>query len=150
MPRAEPIAQEGEADGETKGEEDESKETLGGKIKAIFQGKSEEDATTSSILEDGSEANPATTTTTESSTPLDQIVIPVVEVKGPADIKQAAKRTLYTANVGDARAVLSYVLYHLLPSVLFLTRLSPQSRWTSHPVDVRSQGIRPTRSQANH
>lgn len=31
----------------------------------------------------------------------------VVEVKGPAEVREAAKRTLYTANVGDARAVLS-------------------------------------------
>lgn len=111
--RAEPIAQEGE---EKQGEEDESKETLGGKIKAIFKGKADpdDDATPSSLLEEGSAVtptdSPATSATTESSTPaLDQIVIPVVEVKGPADIKQAAKRTLYTANVGDARAVLSYV-----------------------------------------
>ncbi|GAA5974849.1 hypothetical protein JCM11641_008396 [Rhodosporidiobolus odoratus] len=32
---------------------------------------------------------------------------PDVEVKGPAEVKKAAKKTLYTANVGDARAVLS-------------------------------------------
>lgn len=32
---------------------------------------------------------------------------PVVEIKGPAEARPAAKRTLYTANVGDARAVLS-------------------------------------------
>ncbi|GAA5854830.1 hypothetical protein JCM8547_004087 [Rhodosporidiobolus lusitaniae] len=32
---------------------------------------------------------------------------PDVEVKGPAEVKKAAKRTVYTANVGDARAVLS-------------------------------------------
>lgn len=37
------------------------------------------------------------------------VTTPTVEVKGPAEIKKAAKRTLYTANVGDARAVLSYV-----------------------------------------
>lgn len=33
--------------------------------------------------------------------------VPAVQVQGPADVKKAAKRTLYTANVGDARAVLS-------------------------------------------
>ncbi|GAA6033307.1 hypothetical protein JCM8097_006684 [Rhodosporidiobolus ruineniae] len=32
---------------------------------------------------------------------------PDVEISGPAEVKKAAKRTLYTANVGDARAVLS-------------------------------------------
>ena len=32
---------------------------------------------------------------------------PVVHVSGPADVKKAARRTLYTANAGDARAVLS-------------------------------------------
>ncbi|GAA5927352.1 hypothetical protein JCM10213_003448 [Rhodosporidiobolus nylandii] len=32
---------------------------------------------------------------------------PDVEISGPAEVKKAAKKTLYTANVGDARAVLS-------------------------------------------
>ncbi|KAM0792641.1 hypothetical protein ACM66B_002423 [Microbotryomycetes sp. NB124-2] len=36
-----------------------------------------------------------------------QVKTPDVEVRGPAEVKKAAKRTLYTANVGDARAVLS-------------------------------------------
>lgn len=36
-----------------------------------------------------------------------KVTTPTVEVKGPAEVKKAAKRTLYTANVGDARAVLS-------------------------------------------
>lgn len=35
---------------------------------------------------------------------------PDVEIKGPAEVKKAAKKTLYTANVGDARAVLACVL----------------------------------------
>ena len=40
---------------------------------------------------------------------LPRIPTPHVEVKGPAAVLKAAKRTLYTANVGDARAVLSSV-----------------------------------------
>ena len=40
---------------------------------------------------------------------VEAVVDPVVEVSGPAEVKKAAKRTLYTANVGDARAVLSCV-----------------------------------------
>lgn len=36
-----------------------------------------------------------------------QVATPTAEVRGPAEVKKAAKRTLYTANVGDARAVLS-------------------------------------------
>lgn len=35
------------------------------------------------------------------------VTTPDVEIKGPADVMKAARRTLYTANVGDARAVLS-------------------------------------------
>lgn len=34
---------------------------------------------------------------------------PKIEIQSPAQVLTAAKRTLYTANVGDARAVLSYV-----------------------------------------
>lgn len=41
------------------------------------------------------------------------VVDPVVEVRGPAEVRKAAKRTLYTANVGDARAVLSCVSFLL-------------------------------------
>ncbi|KAI5479467.1 hypothetical protein MNV49_003611 [Pseudohyphozyma bogoriensis] len=47
----------------------------------------------------------------ESSSPAASVTpplsTPVVEVNGPAEVKKAARRTLYTANVGDARAVLS-------------------------------------------
>ncbi|GAA5872455.1 hypothetical protein JCM1840_006066 [Sporobolomyces johnsonii] len=35
------------------------------------------------------------------------VATPNVEITGPAEVKQAAKRTLYVGNVGDARAVLS-------------------------------------------
>lgn len=34
---------------------------------------------------------------------------PDVKITGPAEVKNAARRTLYVGNVGDARAVLSYV-----------------------------------------
>ncbi|CEQ43008.1 SPOSA6832_04878 [Sporobolomyces salmonicolor] len=35
------------------------------------------------------------------------VATPNVEITGPAEVKQAAKRTLYVGNVGDARAVLA-------------------------------------------
>lgn len=53
---------------------------------------------------------------------LPRVPTPHVEVKGPAAVLKAAKRTLYTANVGDARAVLSSVPLlstSLLPRRLF-------------------------------
>ncbi|KAK4046888.1 mgpp2cl-1, protein phosphatase 2C-like protein 1 [Microbotryomycetes sp. JL201] len=40
-------------------------------------------------------------------TSVHSVVSPDVQIKGPAEVRTAAKRTLYTANVGDARAVLS-------------------------------------------
>ncbi|ORY39205.1 phosphatase 2C-domain-containing protein [Leucosporidium creatinivorum] len=65
------------------------------KIKAVLTGKSEEFRAGGS----GSESS--------SGEERSGVETPKVEVKGPAEVKKAAKRTLYTANVGDARAVLS-------------------------------------------
>lgn len=53
-----------------------------------------------------------------------EVETPTAEVKGPAEVKKAAKRTLYTANVGDARAVLSYVPFLISPSHLSLANRS--------------------------
>ena len=62
---------------------------IGHKIKELLNGRGSESAS------DSREAEP------------EQAGTPVVKVSGPADVKKAAKRTLYTANAGDARAVLS-------------------------------------------
>jgi protein phosphatase PTC1 len=74
-----------------------TREDLKNKIKAVLKGKSSDfqsDASASAGAEgEGGEAT--------------GVLTPTVEVKGPAEVKKAAKRTLYTANVGDARAVLS-------------------------------------------
>ncbi|SCZ91719.1 BZ3500_MvSof-1268-A1-R1_Chr5-1g07628 [Microbotryum saponariae] len=66
------------------------REDIKNKIKAVLNGKSGDAAEMYS-------PGPASS----------GIETPHVEIKGPADVKKAAKRTLYTANVGDARAVLS-------------------------------------------
>ncbi|SCV72344.1 BQ2448_3881 [Microbotryum intermedium] len=66
------------------------RENIKNKIKAVLSGKSGDPA---------EEFSPGP--------PSSGIETPHVEIKGPADVKKAAKRTLYTANVGDARAVLS-------------------------------------------
>ncbi|KDE03456.1 protein phosphatase [Microbotryum lychnidis-dioicae p1A1 Lamole] len=66
------------------------REDIKNKIKAVLNGKSGDPAEMYS-------PEPASS----------GIETPHLEIKGPADVKKAAKRTLYTANVGDARAVLS-------------------------------------------
>lgn len=78
---------------ELKGE-NESSDSVGEKIKNLVLGGNSRSEEEESIRSNGLE-----------------VLTPTAEVKGPAEVKKAAKRTLYTANVGDARAVLSCVSF---------------------------------------
>lgn len=84
------------------------------KIKAVLSGRSGDFSTSSSAA--AGTTGTDTASDSGSSSPQQSangesggrgVATPTVEVKGPAEYKKAAKRTLYTANVGDARAVLS-------------------------------------------
>lgn len=68
------------------------------------QQQSDDTSANESMLADGASKLKDKIVGSSASAPL-----PEVKVKGPAEVKQAAKRTLYTANVGDARAVLASV-----------------------------------------
>ncbi|GAA6052452.1 hypothetical protein JCM3770_001120 [Rhodotorula araucariae] len=70
------------------------------RIKNLLTGKTDEFR---AALGSGSDELSASASGTSATT----IKTPTVEIAGPAVTKKAAKRTLYTANVGDARAVLS-------------------------------------------
>lgn len=63
--------------------------------------------------------------------------VPKIEIQAPAQVLPAAKRTLYSANVGDARAVLSSVM-QFEPSYCSTTDIlcSFQSRRAGNPLDV--------------
>ncbi|BGP45663.1 hypothetical protein JCM10450v2_001493 [Rhodotorula kratochvilovae] len=67
------------------------------RIKSLLTGKSDEFRASP-----GGEPSPTSSNASGST-----VKTPTVEIAGPAVTKKAAKRTLYTANVGDARAVLS-------------------------------------------
>ncbi|GAA5911160.1 hypothetical protein JCM8208_005742 [Rhodotorula glutinis] len=70
------------------------------RLKNLLTGRSDDfTASSSSSLASGSSAG--------ASARAPAVATPNVEIAGPAVTKSAAKRTLYTANVGDARAVLS-------------------------------------------
>lgn len=71
------------------------------RIKNLLTGRSD-DFTASSPS-----ASASSGATTSPPPPSNTVATPTVEIAGPAVTKPAAKRTLYTANVGDARAVLS-------------------------------------------
>lgn len=88
---------------------------LRSKIKDIFTGTSSSPSESSPPIVDSPaplDPSPATSTPSTAAIPRVnvQVSTPKVQVKGPAEVMHAAKRTLYTANVGDARAVLSSVL----------------------------------------
>ncbi|KAK4050017.1 mgpp2cl-1, protein phosphatase 2C-like protein 1 [Microbotryomycetes sp. JL221] len=84
------------------------------KIRAVLSGN-KSSSSSSSSPSDSNEPSPTrspsqieqTTTDNNNNNNTSVVKTPDVEVKGPAEYKPAAKRTLYTANVGDARAVLS-------------------------------------------
>ncbi|GJN88177.1 hypothetical protein Rhopal_001142-T1 [Rhodotorula paludigena] len=73
------------------------------RIKSLLTGKSDE--FTASPSSGAAAASPGSASSNHSGT--SAVKTPDVEIAGPAVTKPAAKRTLYTANVGDARAVLS-------------------------------------------
>ncbi|KAK4701318.1 protein phosphatase PTC1, partial [Phenoliferia sp. Uapishka_3] len=81
-PPLEIAAVEGE---EKEGKEGSARARFGEKVKGLFNGRS---------------------SPTSSEPEKVEVTAPVVSVNGPAEVKKAAKRTLYTANAGDARAVL--------------------------------------------
>lgn len=95
MGRGEQLLTSDDAPAETSSTRDDIKN----KIKAVLTGKSPADS------RDGSPSGSGTASPTAARA--SGINTPTAEVKGPAEVKKAAKRTLYTANVGDARAVLS-------------------------------------------
>lgn len=71
-----------------------TRQDIKNKIKAVLTGRMEPVSPNDSPSQSGT------------TSPQPGVETPTVQVKGPAEVKQAAKRTLYTANVGDARAVL--------------------------------------------
>jgi serine/threonine protein phosphatase PrpC len=78
-----------------------------------------------------------------SSGAVEGVKTPDVEISGPAEVKKAAKKTLYTANVGDARAVLACVFHpsyfllllpdFILPFRLLLFLCTPLPSVPRHP-----------------
>jgi protein phosphatase PTC1 len=84
----------------TAGESPSTRTDIKNKIKAVLTGKSGAEAT-STASETGSRGGSGASTPEGPG-----VATPTVQVNGPAEVKRAAKRTLYTANVGDARAVL--------------------------------------------
>lgn len=70
------------------------------KIKAVLTGKPDPSSTNSGA------STPADESDSEEAKLRKGTETPKVEIKGPAEVRKAEKRTLYTANVGDARAVL--------------------------------------------
>lgn len=66
--------------------------------------------------------------------------------------KIGLRRVLYTANVGDARAVIWSVSRHNLPSRLRLSchHSCFQSQWTCCSIDIRPQRLRSARSKTHH
>ncbi|BGP05678.1 mgpp2cl-1, protein phosphatase 2C-like protein 1 [Rhodotorula toruloides] len=123
------------ARGETQALNDESKKGLGGdgsepadkgglgartasdvknKIKNMLKGHgsgnsfgNESALSTSAGNTPQSSTNPSPTSTQSTQSTQSSVATPDVSISKPAVKKKAAKRTLYTANVGDARAVLS-------------------------------------------
>ncbi|KAL8280757.1 hypothetical protein RQP46_006761 [Phenoliferia psychrophenolica] len=75
---------------------------IGSKIKGLLNGSSSGGRPSA-----GSSGTEGDAAAANSSSPTTSVTAPVVQVNGPAEVKKAAKRTLYTANAGDARAVLS-------------------------------------------
>ena len=75
------------------------------RIKNLLTGRSD-DFTASSPSTSASSAS-GSSTPAAAAARAPTVATPNVEIAGPAVTKSAAKRTLYTANVGDARAVLS-------------------------------------------
>ncbi|GAA5847842.1 hypothetical protein JCM9279_006661 [Rhodotorula babjevae] len=70
------------------------------RIRNLLTGRSDDFTASSS-------SSSASGSTTPAAARTPSVATPNVEIAGPAVTKSAAKRTLYTANVGDARAVLS-------------------------------------------
>lgn len=94
----------GSDSGSLGGENEGRRADIKAKIKAVLTGKP-----------DPSSSQPSSGTSTPAEGESEEEKLrkgtetPKVEVKGPAEVRKAEKRTLYTANVGDARAVLGSV-----------------------------------------
>lgn len=116
------VSEDGDSTTENKARMGTGEGILRSKLKDLVMGKSSTDSS-ATLSDSPTIATNSTIPITQSPIPIDprkndpnrfsssipRIATPHIEVKGPAVVMKAAKRTLYTANVGDARAVLSLV-----------------------------------------